>query len=187
MIFYKFRWVELELIILFHGITPRMRYSPSSLQIIKRCDWRSPPQVAQNHREPAPHKNFGSSFWLSRLQTRNLNKPIVPSQGKSRERWCPPAIQWCKADADRAFSKDYNHGGGGVVSRDHRVEFRVDNYHFFHSNMIMKAPSCWRVGRRWLLAKKLIMETGSSGVALELRDNNKICKTCRPRSVPRYE
>jgi hypothetical protein len=59
-------------------------------------------------------------------------KQITTVQGNQvEEHWRPPQPGWHKVNSDGAFSKENNHGGGGVIVRDHHGAHIACASHFF--------------------------------------------------------
>ena len=60
----------------------------------------------------------------------NLKSTPPPYQSRRVEHWLPPDPGWYKVNADGAFDKDTDQGGGGVVIRDHHGVFLARTCHF---------------------------------------------------------
>jgi hypothetical protein len=50
---------------------------------------------------------------------RSLKTNAAVRGDQAEEHWLPPQPGWHKVNSDGAFSKVDNHGGGGVIVRDH--------------------------------------------------------------------
>jgi hypothetical protein len=82
---------------------------------------------------------FLADEWAAINQPRVTTNPTLPGK------WSKPAPGWHKANTDGAMLLSGDHGGGGVVLRDHHGGFVAGACHFSPPCAMLRMLSCWRV------------------------------------------
>jgi ribonuclease HI len=113
---------------------------------------------------------FLADEWAAINQPRVTTNPTLPGK------WSKPAPGWHKANTDGAMLLSGDHGGGGVVLRDHHGGFVAGACHFFPSVCDAENAELLACRRGVLLARelgvaKLELETDSMGAVTKLRSN----------------
>jgi ribonuclease HI len=106
---------------------------------------------------------------------RSLKTTAVVRGDQAEEHWLPPQPGWYKANSDGAFSKVNNHGGGGVIVRDHHGAHIACACHFFPHVDDPERAELLACRRAVLLAKevgtpKLVLEIDCAGVVSKLNN-----------------
>ncbi|KAK1616861.1 hypothetical protein QYE76_022378 [Lolium multiflorum] len=95
---------------------------------------------------------------------RSLKTPAAVTRNQAEEHWLPPKPGWHKVNSDGALSKKDNHGGGGVIVRDHHGAHVACACHFFPHVDDPERAELLAARRAVLLAK----EVGTSKLVLEM-------------------
>jgi hypothetical protein len=106
---------------------------------------------------------------------RTLKTPAAVPGNQVEEHWLPPKPGWHKVNSDGAFSKKDNHGGGGVIVRDHHGAHIACACHFFPHVDDPEGAELLAARRAVLLAKKvgasrLELETDCAGAVSKLNN-----------------